>query len=229
MPDYQVHPVHHAEGLSSYLKVNIPDLVFWLVDADCLEDPAFLVLENLPVELIVLAENEKDLLQCCELGASSLLMLPLKKERFIALIDRLKSRRLRVDPLQHFDALLQGIKVSTQQMLNIPIPTLQGFEFISVSDIQYVQADGSYSNVYLNTGKKLTVSRTLKQLEPLFENNLFIRTHQSFLVQSAYVKSLVKGRSPYLLLNSGKQVEISRSYKKAVFDFLLAGDRSGTE
>lgn len=221
-PDMQVYPVHQAEGLSSYLKAHIPDLVFWIVDADTQEDPAFLMLENLPVELILLASNEKDLLQCCELGASSLMLLPLKKERFTAVMDRLKRRRLRVDALHQSEALLQGVKVSTQRMPNIPIPTLQGFEFIPVSDIQYVQADGSYSHIFLNNGKKLTVSRSLKQLELLLDNSRFIRTHQSFLVQYAYIKSLVKGRSPYLLLNNGKPVEISRSYKKAVFAFLLA-------
>ena len=222
-PEFQVYSVHQAEGLSNYLKVNIPDIIFWLVDADTLEDPAFLMLENLPVELILVAENEKDLLKYCEFGASSLLLLPLKKERFMAIMDRLKRRRLRVDALHQSEALLQGVKVSTQRMPNIPIPTLQGFEFIPVSDIQYVQADGSYSHIFLNNGKKLTVSRSLKQLELLLDNSQFIRTHQSFLVQYAYIKSLVKGRSPYLLLNSGKLVEISRSYKKAVFEFLLAG------
>lgn len=228
-PEFQVYPVHQAEGLSNYLKTNIPDVIFWMVDAASFDDPAFLVLENLPVELVLLATNEKDFLQYCELGTGSLMLLPLKQERFMAVMERLKRRRLRAETQHQSEALLQSVKVSTQRMPNIPIPTLQGFEFIPVSDIQYVQADGSYSHIFLNNGKKLTVSRSLKQLELLLDSSLFIRTHQSYLVQYAYIRSLVKGRSPYLLLNSGKPVEISRSYKKAVFEFLLAGAYGAVE
>lgn len=69
-----------------------------------------------------------------------------------------------------------------EQGETIPIP---------IVDIEYLEADGAYSKIYLITKEKYTTAKTLKALS----NNLgdhFIRIHKSYMVNIEYVKSFKK-------------------------------------
>lgn len=62
---------------------------------------------------------------------------------------------------------------------------------IMISDIEYIEARGAYSCIYLNNAKTFTTSKTLKSLSPSLGDG-FIRIHKSYLVNRAFVKSFTK-------------------------------------
>lgn len=87
--------------------------------------------------------------------------------------------------------------------------------FIRHADILYVEASGSYSTLYLLSGKRITVSKNLKRVEEMLSDSLFCRVHNSFLVRLAAVQSY-SHRSGTLILPDGKQVPIAVRKKEEV-------------
>ena len=80
--------------------------------------------------------------------------------------------------------------------------------FVRHSDIVYVEASGSYSTLYLTTGKRITVSKNLKRIEEMLQDTLFCRVHNSFLVRLDAVQSF-SHRNGTLLLPNGKEVPMA--------------------
>ena len=82
-------------------------------------------------------------------------------------------------------------------------------------DIVYVEASGSYSTLYLNTGKRITVSKNLKRIEEMLQDTLFCRVHNSYLVRLDAVQSFSHRNGTLLLLN-GKEIPMAVRKKEQV-------------
>jgi two-component system LytT family response regulator len=87
--------------------------------------------------------------------------------------------------------------------------------FVRQSDILYVEASGSYSTFYLESGKRITVSKNLKRIELMLQDPVFQRVHNSFLVRLASVQSY-NHRNGTLHLQNGKEVPIAVRKRDAV-------------
>ena len=79
----------------------------------------------------------------------------------------------------------------------------------------YVEASGSYSTFYLESGKRITVSKNLKRIEQMLQDPVFQRVHNSFLVRLASVQSY-NHRNGTLHLQNGKEVPIAVRKREAV-------------
>ena len=72
---------------------------------------------------------------------------------------------------------------------SIAIHSMQIVEIISLSSILYVKAFSNYSTFYLEDGRKIVTSKTLKHWEEKIANDCFFRCHSSYLINSKHVKS----------------------------------------
>ncbi len=63
---------------------------------------------------------------------------------------------------------------------------------IMVSDILYIEADRNYSRIFTGT-KEFLLSTTLKTIEEKLANNLFVRTHRSYIVNLMHVDEVAEG------------------------------------
>lgn len=91
----------------------------------------------------------------------------------------------------------------------------QVHHFAKLSEIVRIEGSGSYSVFYMNTGKKITTSRPLNSYGSRLENQGFIRSHQSHLVNLNFISSYSLSDGGELLLESGDRVPVS-SRKKAL-------------
>jgi two-component system LytT family response regulator len=71
-----------------------------------------------------------------------------------------------------------------------------------------VEASGSYSTLYLESGKRITVSKNLKRIAEMLQDPLFKRVHNSFLVRLASVQAF-NHRKGVLQLPNGKEVPVA--------------------
>lgn len=89
---------------------------------------------------------------------------------------------------------------------------------VPAESVIYLKAESNYSEVFFTDGTVMTLSKTLKRLEPLLEPFGFFRPHKSFLINPCHVVSTsVYVDRPNILLSNNHQVEISRRRKN---DFL---------
>jgi len=98
----------------------------------------------------------------------------------------------------------------------IGIPTSKGTLFISFDQIIYLKASNNYTEVIIEEGKPILVSKTLKSFERLLEGTFFMRVHQSYLVNLEKVVELQRVDGGALVLNSNDKIPISRAHKQQI-------------
>ena len=93
--------------------------------------------------------------------------------------------------------------------------------FISIPEILYCEASGSYTNVFLQDGTKMIASKSLGDFESQLSNNKFFRIHHSHLINLNKVKEFQRHDGGYVIMENNKQLEVSQRKRK---DFLDAID-----
>lgn len=97
------------------------------------------------------------------------------------------------------------------------IPTTEGTIFVYLSNIVRMEAEGAYTNVYVDNGKKYMVSDYLKQVEDLVDPSLFMRVHRSHTINLKKIKKVIDRNGLFAEMEDGALVEVSRRIKS---DFL---------
>ena len=115
------------------------------------------------------------------------------------------------------------LKIKHSKFHKICIPTLQGFELISVNEIMYLQADGAYTYFFMESGKRITSTKNLGFYEEELKEEPFLRIHQTFMVNINRVKQYLKADNGYVIMTTGKAIRVSRSKKDELLAFFKMG------
>ncbi len=102
----------------------------------------------------------------------------------------------------------------------ITVAIAEGYDFIKVSNILYLMADGSYTIFCLKDGGKLTTSKSLKFFESVLEGYGFFRIHHSTLVNLKYIKRISKSAGGSVIMENGEEFSISKSRKDEFMNLL---------
>ena len=82
---------------------------------------------------------------------------------------------------------------------------------INSNEICFIEADGKYSNIHLNT-KVMHCSKTLSGVTNLLPKYCFVKTHRSYVVNLHYIKSY---SSDTVYLSNGEVAYLSKNYQKS--------------
>ena len=70
----------------------------------------------------------------------------------------------------------------------------------------------------MTNGKKITIAKTLKEVEESLRGVDFYRIHQSHLVNMNHISKVVKGEGGYVVMKDGTTITISRNKKEAFLE-----------
>jgi two-component system, LytTR family, response regulator len=104
------------------------------------------------------------------------------------------------------------------QAQKIALPMGDALQLVSPQDIIRCESDSNYTHIFLQNGKKITVAKTLKEIEETLNGLGFFRVHQSHLVNMSHIAKLVKGDGGYVTMSDGNQIAISRNRKEAFLE-----------
>lgn len=94
-----------------------------------------------------------------------------------------------------------------------------GYEIVEIETIIYFEGDKNYT--WINTeNNRYLVAKTLKEYENLLNPVHFFRTHQSHLVNKAFIKKVINNRPDQIELTNGLQLNLSRDKKKEFLEWL---------
>ncbi|MEQ7874795.1 LytTR family DNA-binding domain-containing protein [Sphingomonas sp. ASV193] len=223
------------------IKTHKPDLVF--LDVQMPGFDGFSVVQGLmevepPLFVFVTAYSDHAL-RAFDAQAVDYLMKPVEEDRLAATLDRVRQRlaerrgaeeaeRLKEALVEHapeaaedFDTAATDAPASNrfEKMINIRD---QGQIFrVDVDSIERIDAAGDY--MCIQTGDNTLILReTMKDLEKRLDPRRFQRVHRSTIVnldQVRQVKPHTNGEC-FLVLESGAQVKVSRSYRDVVARFV---------
>ena len=81
---------------------------------------------------------------------------------------------------------------------------------VPVAGIMRIEALSNYSRIYFADGKIMVVANVLRLLQELLPAAMFVRVHQSHLVNKLFVITLSGNNSKKLLMNNGEYIVVSR-------------------
>jgi two-component system, LytTR family, response regulator len=84
---------------------------------------------------------------------------------------------------------------------------------IIIRDVMMLEGEGNYTYVHLRCGKKILLSKTLKEFCELFQQNDFARIRKSYLVNLNYLKEVDFCGDVTVTMQTGQRIEISRRRK----------------
>ena len=153
------------------------------------------------------------------LSAIDYLLKPIQEDQLTEAVKKLKEEKKNRDNQSRLNALSENLREERNEVLCIP--SQSGFEYLPVSEIEYLEADGSYVKIYCINNRSLTVSKNLKYFEnALADCTNFIRPHRSFLVNMDYVTNYSKSDGGFLVLKRNVQIPVSRERKQAIQEIL---------
>lgn len=117
-----------------------------------------------------------------------------------------------VNELSLLKRQLQGEPIN-----KIAIPGSNGVIFIDFNDIIYVEASNNYSKILLVDGKHFTISKTLKDVQEVFEERHFLRVHRQFIINLNCLKQFNRNES-ILIMNNGDVLPIARTQKERLME-----------
>lgn len=82
-------------------------------------------------------------------------------------------------------------------------------EFINLELIVRLEAEGSYTNVYLSNKRKIMVTKPLGDYESILVANDFVRVHHSHMINLQHILKITKTNGFAALMTDGCSVPIA--------------------
>lgn len=154
-------------------------------------------------------------IQAFKLNAVDYLLKPLEMTELEATIARFIKRQGVSNASQ-----VRQMSLLTQQR-KIAVPSGTTLKFIEPSQILYLKADNTYTEMYLLDGSKQVVSRTLKNFEDaLADDKSFFRCHKSYIVNVAFVTQYNKSDGGSLVVQDKTDLPISQDKVQEFLDLM---------
>ena len=212
---------HNGVDALSAIKKNSPDLVFLDVEMPWMN--GFEMLEQLPqvnFEIVFTTSYDQYALKAIRYSAIDYLLKPVDNEELQRAIQRVVQRSQK--PIaQQLEILMQKFHHPSTPINKIALPTMEGLQMVPVESIISCESDSNYTVLLLKNKQKAIVSRTLKEIEEMLEDQPFARVHHSHLVNLNEISKYVRGEGGYLVMSDGSTIDVSRSKKELLLKKLL--------
>lgn len=206
------------QGIDAIHKFK-PDVVF--LDIEMPRMNGFDMLEQfdkLFFDVVFCTAYDQFAIKAFKYSALNYLLKPVDPDDLKATVERIEERKA-IPTKEQFDLLLQNIHQpvkSTPQ--RIALTTNDGMIFVPTSDIIYCEAESNYTKVVLSGGKKIVVSKVLKDIDEALSGPDFCRVHSSFLINVNRIKKYVRGDGGYLIMDDDANISISRNRRQEFMD-----------
>ncbi len=203
----------NAEKALGILRETEIDLVFLDIEMPVMNGFELLQhFKQVPFEIIFTTAYDIFAVKAFKFSALDYLLKPIDKDELLLAVNKAINKKQPILPEQ-LNILFQNLYQQTHSSNKIALPTMEGLEFISASDIVFCQSDGNYTHIFMLDGSRYLISRTLKETEELLEGHKFLRVHHSYTINLDHIRKYVKGDGGYVIMSNRATINVSRSRK----------------
>lgn len=204
----------NAEEAFRIIQRAQPELVF--LDIEMPYGNAFDLLDRLmPVkfEVIFVTAFNDYTLKAFRYSALDYLLKPVSIEELRLAVhkaaEKLKLKNINVQ----LSNLLSNLRQSDPGACKLALPNLEGIVFVRFDMITRCEAKGGYTHFFMKDGEKIISSKNIKDYEDILPPTMFMRIHNSHIINLTCIKKYHKGRGGYIEMEDGALIEVASRRK----------------
>jgi two-component system LytT family response regulator len=194
---------------SEAIHKHHPDVVF--LDIEMPYGNGFDLLDSIKevtFETVFVTAFDHYAIQALNQSAAYYLLKPISIDELINAVNKIRTERSEANYTRHSSVLLNNMRTPVNQ--KIMLPTMEGFEIVTINTILYCEAADNFTRFYLeDVANPLLICKTLKYFEEILKEHRFLRIHRSHLINPDYVIRYTKGKGGSVTMKNNKELEMS--------------------
>lgn len=221
----EVEIVGEADGYrkgAEVVRQHHPDVVF--LDIQMPDGSGFKLLEDfdeINFEVIFTTAFDQFAIKAIKYSALDYLLKPIIPQDLIEAVHRVEKKKAENLRKRNRELMSENPNNQDQRPRKIVLSTAEMIHVIDVDDIIRCESDNYYTYFYFVDGRKLLVSKTLKENEELLSPFNFIRPHKSHLVNIKFIKSYIRQEGGFILMKDGTKIPVSRRKKDKMMEIIF--------
>jgi two-component system LytT family response regulator len=217
-----VQVIGEANGVvegARLLKNLQPDILF--LDIQMQDGSGFDlldILKDIQFKIIFITASDAHAIKAFRYAAIDYLLKPVDPDELMEALK--KFRQEKTNESDKYKLLNESLKNHHKPHERLALHTQDKIHIVNIQDIVRCESNVNYTEFYFSNGKKMLVTRTLKDFEDLLDDQGFYRVHQSHLVNTKFIKEFVKTDGGYLIMNDGSNVPVSTRKRPEVMRML---------
>lgn len=219
-PDVDI--IGEANGVvegAKLLKQVKPDILF--LDIQMQDGSGFDlldILKEINFKIIFITASDAHAIKAFRYAAIDYLLKPVDPDELISALKKYREHSLNEN--EKYQLLNDTLKNTHKPHERLALHTMDKIHIVNIHDIIRCESNINYTEFHFCNGKKLLVTKTLKEFEDLLSDQGFYRVHQSNLVNTKYIKEFVKTDGGYLIMTDGCNVPVSTRKRPEVVKML---------
>jgi two-component system, LytTR family, response regulator len=216
----QIEVAGIADGVKSgiqAIKQHKPDIV--LLDIQMHDGTGFDLLRKLhPInfQVIFITAYEEHALKAFRFSALDYILKPINSNELMAAIQKAEKIVTPAAASQNLDVLENNYSNDNKELKKIILKTIDSIYAVNIKDIVRCESEASYTRFFLNDGRKILISKPLKEYDELLSEFGFFRIHQSHLINLTYFEQFKKTDGGLAVMKDRSEIPVS-SRKKDLF------------
>lgn len=162
-------------------------------------------------DVIFITGYDKHAIQAIKVGALDYILKPIDE---VELIESVNNAITNISKEKYISKLIEiaSDHYKGVEKKRIILKTLESIFVLNEDDIIYCNSEGNYSTIYTTNMNKIVVSKSMKKIEELLSKKIFIRCHQSYLVNKSHI--LRYDKQGKLIVSSNDEIPVSSRRKE---------------
>jgi two-component system LytT family response regulator len=221
--------VGEADSVKNALKaIDLYNPNLLLLDVNMPFETGFDLLKQLPkrkYRVIFITAYEGFALRAIKFHAFNYILKPVNIDELINTLNDLEEIIDSEQDYSNLKELISDLNEPKVENHKIAIPAKEGREYVQISDIVRLMADGSATWIYINDGRKVISSKNLGEYEKLLpkeeesSDHFFMRVHHKDIINFNYIAKLNKLEN-FFELKDGSTVNIAQRKRSLIMKIL---------
>ncbi len=172
--------------------------------------------EQIHFQIIFVTAYSEYSLKAFEISAVDYLLKPVRTEQLERALRKVKDN---VAQTLNYQTLKENLKEEKEENQKIILHTTESIYVVKLTDIFYLEAQGSYTKFVTENHKDILISKKISDFSYLESLPNFFRTHRSYLVNIKRIMKIDK-RESMLDMENGTSVYLAQDKKKSLLEKL---------